>query len=140
MYSSFEEIISFENLYKAHRRARLCKRHKREVIEFELNLSENLWRLHYELKYGKYEIGEYNKFMVYDPKEREIQAIPYRDRVVQHTLCDNCLIPTLERYLIYDNTACRQGKGTHFAIKRLKSLCVSILNFMAQLDILLNWI
>ena len=44
---SFEEIISFESLYKAHRRARLGKRHKKEVVEFELNLSENLWKLHY---------------------------------------------------------------------------------------------
>ena len=29
--NDFEKIISFENLYKAHRRARLGKRHKKEV-------------------------------------------------------------------------------------------------------------
>lgn len=38
--ASFEQIISFENLLKAHKRARLCKQHKKEVIEFELNLSK----------------------------------------------------------------------------------------------------
>lgn len=121
MSTEFDRIISFENLYKAHRRARLGKRHKKEVIEFEMRLSENLWRLHYELKYGKYQVGDYHRFMVYDPKEREIQAISYRDRVVQHSLCDNYLTPLLEKHLIYDNAACRQNKGTHFAIRRLRS-------------------
>ena len=62
--------------------------------------------------------------MVYDPKEREIQAISYWDRVVQHSLCDNYLTPLLEKHLIYDNAACRQNKGTHFAIRRLRSFMV----------------
>lgn len=118
--ATFEEIISFENLLKAHKRARLCKQHKKEVIEFELNLSKNLWKLHYDLKYHKYSIDEYRKFMIYDPKEREIQAIPYRDRIVQHSVCDNLLIPLLENHLINANCACRVGKGTDYAIKLLR--------------------
>ncbi len=101
-------------------RARLGKRHKKEVIEFEMNLSENLWKLHYELKYKKYKTGGYYSFVIYDPKKREIQAIGYRDRIVQHSLCDNYLMPLLEKHLIHDNAACRKGKGTHFAIKRLR--------------------
>lgn len=113
-----ESVMSFENLYRAHRRARLGKRHKKEVILFEANLSQNLWALYYDLKYEKYEVGEYHKFMIYDPKEREIQAISYRDRIVQHCLCDNYLMPLLDRRLIYDNAACRKGKGTTFAIAR----------------------
>lgn len=117
----WENIISFESLYKAHMRARLSKRHKKEVIRFEMNLSENLWKLHYDLKYGRYKVGGYHMFMIYDPKEREIQAISYRDRIVQHSICDNFLIPLLERRLIYDNAACRKGKGSGFAISRLKS-------------------
>lgn len=119
--SQFEEIISFENLYAAHKRARCSKQHKREVIEFELHLSKNLWALHYDLKYRRYEISGYNKFMIYDPKEREIQAISYRDRIVQHSLCDNFLTPLLEKHLINVNCACRRGKGTDYAIKKLKS-------------------
>ena len=81
-------------------------------------MSENLWSLHYDLRYGKYKVSGYHSFMIHDPKEREIQAIRYRDRIVQHSLCDNYLIPLLERHLIYDNAACRKGKGTSFAIRR----------------------
>lgn len=89
----FLKIISFESLYNAHRRARLGKRGKKEVIEFEMNLSKNLWGLHYDLLYNKYKIGEYRRFKIFDPKEREIQAISYRDRIIQHSICDNYLMP-----------------------------------------------
>ena len=119
--SDFEKIISYENLLAAHKRARCSKQHKREVIEFELHLSQNLWALHYDLKYRRYEISGYHKFMIYDPKEREIQAISYRDRIVQHSLCDNFLTPLLEKHLIEANCACRRGKGTDYAIRKLKS-------------------
>lgn len=117
----YDDIISFQSLYKAHRRARQGKRHKKEVIEFELNLAENLWQLHYQLKYKTYRVGEYRRFMIYRPKTREIQAISYRDRVVQHSLCDNCLIPLLDKRLIYDNGACRKGKGTDKCLDRLSA-------------------
>lgn len=118
--ASFEQIISFESLLDAHKKARLCKQHKKEVVEFETHLSRNLWTLHYELKYHRYKIGEYRKFMIYDPKKREIQAIPYRDRIVQHSVCDNLLIPLMENHLINANCACRIGKGTDYAIKLLR--------------------
>lgn len=123
---NYDGVISFENLYKAHRRARLGKRHKKEVIDFELNLSENLWKIHNELKYQEYEVGEYHKFMIYDPKEREIQAISYRDRIVQHCICDNYFTPLLEKHLIYTNVACRKDKGTDFAVKYIRKCLTKI--------------
>lgn len=68
---------------------------------------------------GTYRIGGYRTFMVHDPKERRIEALSFRDRVVQHCLCDNILKPYFENRLIYDNAACREGKGTDFARNRL---------------------
>ena len=38
----WNNIIAFEKLYKAHRIARLDKRHKKEVVLFEANLNKNL--------------------------------------------------------------------------------------------------
>jgi retron-type reverse transcriptase len=115
----YGELCSFENLYKAHRAARRGKRHKREVIEFEMNLAENICRLQSELQARSYKQRGYYHFMVYEPKARSIYAPYYIDRVVQHCLCDNILAPALERRLVHDNAACRAGKGTHFAIGRL---------------------
>ena len=119
--TDFEKICCFENLYKAHCAARRGKRDTREVIEFELNLSENLTRISQELKAGTYQMSGYYSFYVHDPKERKIHALHYCDRVVQHCLCDEVLGPLLDKKLIYDNAACRLNKGTHFALRRLSS-------------------
>lgn len=117
--TDYEKIYDFKNLYKAHTVARRGKRNTREVIEFEMNLSENLVILSNELKNGSYKMREYYSFAVYDPKYRIIHAQHYRDRVVQHCLCDEVLAPILDKKLIYDNAACRIGKGTHFAVGRV---------------------
>lgn len=105
--------------YKAHTVARRSKRDTREVIEFEMNLGDNLTTLSDALKNGSYKMQDYYSFAIYDPKYRMIHALHYRDRVVQHCLCDEVLAPILDKKLIYDNAACRIGKGTHFAIGRV---------------------
>ena len=115
----YGEIFSFPNLYRAYRLAARGKRNKRGVIEFELNLSENLWRLHDELENQTYAPSGYYHFTVREPKVREIQTLRFADRVVQRSLCDNVLKPFFENRLIYDCAACRVGKGTHFAMDRL---------------------
>lgn len=62
----------------------------------------------------------YNHFTIIEPKKRDIQALHYCDRVVQHCLVDNYLMPILERHLIYDNAACRINKGTDFCLNRVR--------------------
>lgn len=115
----YELIYSFENIYKAHKKARLGKRNITEVINFEMNLSKNLTDLSNALKNETYKISGYYNFWVFDPKKRKIHALHYRDRVVQHVICDEVLSNILDKKLIYDNAACRIAKGTHFAIKRV---------------------
>ena len=117
--TDYEKIYDFQNLYKAHTVARRSKRTTREVIEFEMNLGENLTALSDSLKNRTYRMQDYYSFAIYDPKYRMIHALHYRDRVVQHCLCDEVLAPILDKKLIYDNSACRIGKGTHFAIGRV---------------------
>ena len=117
--SEYEKIYRFEHLYAAYRLAARGKRHKAEVIRFELKLSENLWKLHDELEERAYRPAPYYHFTIYDPKTREIQALRFPDRVVQRSLCDNVLRPWFENHLVYDCAACRTGKGTHFAMRRL---------------------
>ena len=116
----YERLTEFDNIYRAYRQSAKGKHHKNEVIQYESNLHMQLWYLQERLKNRAYEPSGYHKFMIYDPKEREIQALSFADRVFQHLLCDTILRPYFEPRLIYDNAACRQGKGTHFALKRLE--------------------
>lgn len=113
------EIFTFENLYRAHKACRNSKQHKGEVIRFEINLSASISDLIKNIQNKKYKLGKYKKFMIYDPKERLIEALPYKDRVVLRCFCDNSIIHRIEKILIYDNVACRVGKGTRFGMDRL---------------------
>ena len=115
----FDKICDIYNLYKAHAAARRGKQGKRDIIIFEMKLSQNLFEIKNSLLDGSYKPGDYRQFYVYDPKVRLIHAPLYKDVVVQRCICDQFLAPFLENRLIYDNAACRKDKGTHFAINRL---------------------
>lgn len=119
-YMNIDEIFSFENLYEAHKDCRRSKGHIREIISFELNLSYNISKLAKSLQNKTYRFGKYYKFYIYEPKERLIEALPYKDRVVIKCFCNNVLIPKLKNRLVNDNVACRKGKGTLYGIKRLE--------------------
>lgn len=99
--------------------ARKSKRHKKDVILFETDLAGNLWCINDVMINKTYSITDYNRFTIYEPKKREIQALTYADRVIQNCLCANYLTTFMEKRLIYDNCACRKGKGTDFGRDRL---------------------
>lgn len=115
-----EKLYNFENLYNAHKKSRLGKRNNKEVIDFEMNLAKNIVDMSDAIKNKKFSLSPYYNFKVYDPKTRDIYALHYKDRVFEHCLCDEILAPLIEKKLIYDNAACRIGKGTRFALNRLK--------------------
>ncbi len=108
----FAQVYDFEALYRAYLRARRGKRHLPEVQQFEQHLEGNLIQLQNELIWNTYHVGRYRFFSVYEPKEREIAALPFRDRIVQHALVA-VIEPVWERRFIHDSYACRVGKGTH---------------------------
>ena len=90
--TDYEKIYSFENLYKAYRKARQGKRWKGAAAKFEVNLLEALNLLSYQLKTKKYTLSPYNTFEVFEPKRRVVMSNSYKDKVVQHSLCDLSLI------------------------------------------------
>lgn len=113
----WDELTSFENLYRAYHKARRGKRSRRLVARFEFHLERELSILRAQLRDQTYEPGGYRSFRIRDPKPRLISAAPFRDRVVHHAFC-NVIEPIFERSFIYDSYACRKGKGTHAAINR----------------------
>lgn len=123
----YQEIYKFENLYKAYIKAHKGKRYKNEVLNFKMNLEGNLIELQNELIHKTFENGRYREFKIYEPKERVIMALPFKDRIVHHALC-NAIEPIFENRFIYDSYACRQGKGTHAAADRTTSFLRKVSN------------
>ncbi len=117
---SYQEAISFDALYKGMKKASCGVMWKNSVISYRLNGVENTWKLRQDLLNGTYRISEYQRFTIFEPKQREIVATRIRDRQYQRSLCDNILYPQITRGFIYDNCACLRGKGVDFALDRLK--------------------
>ncbi len=76
------QIVAWDNLVLAHRRARAGKRFKESVLSFEWDRGGELLRLQQELEGGTYCPGKHRTFLICEPKRRLIAAAPYRDRVV----------------------------------------------------------
>lgn len=114
----YPAIYDFKNLFNAYLKARQNKRYRKDVLEFSANLEENLIVIQNELIYHSFQTGKYQQFYVYEPKRRLVMALPFRDRVVHHALC-NIIEPIFDRRFISDSYACRSGKGTHRGADRL---------------------
>ncbi len=114
----FDEKLTFENLLKAHLRASNGKKDKKEIIFFELDLESNLIKMLDEIKQGTYNFGEYRSFKVYEPKERIIKSLPYRDRVVHQWYVEEFIKPYFYPRFISDTYACLDNRGTHKAVSK----------------------
>ena len=47
-----------------------------------MELISNLYDLYKKIQNGTYNIGVYSKFIVYEPKKRQIQTLNYYDRLL----------------------------------------------------------
>ena len=117
--TDFEKVIDFNNMYKAYRKAKRGKGFKKSSAKFGIMALEGINNLIEQLKNKTYKVSDYQEFKVYEPKERVIKTTSFKDKVVQHSLCDNVLLPKLQDIFIYDNCAGQKGKGTLFGLNRL---------------------
>lgn len=117
--TDFEKVIDFGNMYKAYRKSKCGKGYKKSSAKFNLMALDGINILIEQLKNKTYTVSDYTEFKVYEPKERIIQTTSFKDKVVQHSLCDNVLLPRMQEIFIYDNCAGQKGKGTLFGLDRL---------------------
>ena len=111
-------IYSFDNVYAAYLKARRGRRYDGEVLWFSMRLEDELTQLYHELATETYRTGEYRTFIVREPKRREVAALPFRDRVAHHAIC-NVIEPRFDKTFIAHSYACRSGKGTHAGANQL---------------------
>lgn len=117
--SDYKKVWDFDSLYRAFRKSRRGKRWKYSAARFESRLMEELTLLSSQLQTKRYRLSKYNTFMVFEPKQRLVMSNSFRDKIVQHALCDEVLEPAIIKGFIYDNYASQKGKGTHFGLDRL---------------------
>ena len=114
---SLSDIASRDNLALAFWRAAQGKRHRAEVRRFASRLDNELAGLQQEIESLTVVVDSYRTFRIRDPKPRIIHAPRFRTRVLHHAMM-NHLGPVLDRALVDDTYACREGRGAHAAALR----------------------
>lgn len=127
---SLEAKLTFKKMYSAYKRAAKGKKKNKEVILFDMNLATNLLSILKDIKNGIYVPCEYRKFYIYEPKEREILALPFRDRVVHQWFVEEYIKPIFVPMFIADSFACLEGKGTIYAVTKLKEYMNSHIRYI----------
>lgn len=115
----WQRLVAWDDLVLAARKAQRGKRNRASIVSFNFDQERQLLRLQHELNVGQYRPGAFRVRWITHPKPRLISAAPYRDRVVHHALM-NVLEPVLDRRFHPDSYACRKGKGTLAASRRLQ--------------------
>ena len=115
----YQDICSIENLQLADAKARKGKKNQYGIKLFDKDKEANILALHEELKAKTYQTSEYSIFKVYEPKERDVYRLPYRDRVVHHAIM-NKLEPVFAPMFTADTYSCIKGKGIHACFNAVK--------------------
>ena len=115
-----EQITTIENLRDAYRKTGRGKKMTWGYLEFKEYAEANLLLIQDELRAGAYSIGPYRQFTIFEPKPRLISALDFKDRLVQHALC-NVISPIFERGLLPYTFACRVGLGTHAGVRHVQA-------------------
>lgn len=125
---NFDDVTNFENLYKAYKRAKQGKGYSQSRLRFEMSALDGILQLKKMLDNKTFSVSPYNQFTIYEPKERIIEAGSFKDKIVQHSLCDNVLLPMLKKEFIQTNVAGQTGKGTHYGLNCLRLHMLSAYN------------
>jgi hypothetical protein len=112
-----KDVADWRNLAAAFERASRGKRGRTDVVAFAADLEGRLERLRRQILAGDIEVGRTRRFLIHDPKPRVIHAPPFEERVLHHALMAP-IAPVLDRSLVADTYACREGKGALSAVLR----------------------
>ena len=114
---SFEQVFSYEHLYRAGRECCKGVGWKCSTQRYLGNFTANIARTHRELMDGTWKTKGFFAFDLMERgKLRHIRSVHIAERVVQRCLCDNALVPLFSAAFVYDNAASLKGKGIDFAM------------------------
>lgn len=116
----YAKVCSIENLQLADILARKGKLKTRGVRQHDKNREANIMALHEMLVSKTYRTGDYRKFIVKEPKVREISSLDYYPHRIVHHAIMNVIEPLLTAVFTADSYGNIRGKGidgAHVALK-----------------------
>lgn len=113
------DIAELNNLHLALYKAAKGKRNRSDIQHFLSNALPRLNRLSQDILAGHLPYGRYRHFTIYDPKQRDIYAACFEDRIFHHALM-NLAGPVLEKAMHHSSYACLPSKGVHRAVEKVQ--------------------
>lgn len=113
-------LLDANVIYDAGTKAIKSSSFKRNTILYEMNHLLETAKAQEEMRTGKFKPDPTTDFTISERgKTRKISSNTPRDKAINHALCDEILTPSIERLVIYDNSASQKGKGVDFHRRRL---------------------
>lgn len=114
-------ICERKRLWEAYRKTSLGKKETFGYLEFKTYEAANIEAIINSLTDESYHPGQHREFYVFEPKPRKISALPFLDRVVQHSIY-SVISPMFEKTFMPYSYACRDLKGTHAGARYVQSV------------------
>lgn len=123
---TLEEIADLNNLYKAAQQASRGVSWKASVQRYGINALRNCTRARNDILNGRDVCKGFIHFDIWERgKLRHISSVHFAERVVQKSLSQNALVPAMVPTFVAGNSANVKGRGTDYAVRRLKRQLVA---------------
>ena len=116
----YDQLLDITLLEKYYYQVRLNTKHRGKILNFEMYYMINLLQILNVLQSRQYRHSPYNVFLIKEPKYRIIMSEIISDKIVNHLISNEILLPVLEPKLIETNVATRKDKGVSKGIYYVK--------------------
>ena len=113
----YQKVANIQNIECAFNEVMKTTRNKNKVILFEQYKMVYIYQIYKDMLNCTYLPSKVNEFIIYEPKKRLIVSQNIYDKIVNHLVSRELLIPYLTSCLIDSNVASRKGKGTSYGRK-----------------------
>lgn len=122
---TLDNVADLNSLYRAAKQCARGVRWKASIQNYLINILKNITRARDDLLNCRDFCRSTNDFVRIDyGVKREISAVHIYERVIKKSYCQNALVTAIVPTLIENNYANVKGRGTLFAIKKLKKQLV----------------
>lgn len=108
----YNNICEYSNIVDAYNEVCRNTKNKKRVAILKQYKSIYISRISTILKNKQYVVGPYNKFIIYEPKKREIVSQNSQDKIINHLVARHILYPAILPCLLDINVASRKNLGT----------------------------
>lgn len=113
----YKNICNIKNIEASFNEVKKNTRNERRVFNMKQYKSYYISTVYNLIVNKNYSVGPYNKFVIYEPKERIIVSQNIIDKIINHLVARYILYPAILPCLLDVNVASRKNLGTSAGLK-----------------------